>query len=266
MKTMRLHRLLISAIIALPSISLAQTEPTDSLTMLRDTIPKPELTAPTLTYNDFSYSYIPRGELLLDNHPARPSELNLPSFSIIPGQASLYSWSGGAIVASGGISVYPGLMQTDTGAISIYQQAGNLTIQAGGIANKYGYPFGVHTQYGINGAITYQLSPKVSLTAFGTYYFGQPPAMCGGLPMPPAMIGYYGASKFGGYVDYSGGEHIGVMVGGQAVQQVGTKRYELEPIVTPYIKIGEGKKKVIIGLPVGLVIYGIMKNNLNRRH
>ncbi|MDE6178234.1 MAG: hypothetical protein K2F86_03610 [Duncaniella sp.] len=236
MKTMRLHRLLISAIIALPSISLAQTEPTDSLTMLRDTILKPELTAPTLTYNDFSYSYIPRGELLLDNHPARPSELNLPSFSIIPGQASLYSWSGGAIVASGGI------------------------------ANKYGYPFGVHTQYGINGAITYQLSPKVSLTAFGTYYFGQPPAMCGGLPMPPAMIGYYGASKFGGYVDYSGGEHIGVMVGGQAVQQVRTKRYELEPIVTPYIKIGEGKKKVIIGLPVSQVIYGIMKNNLNRRH
>ncbi|MDE5728197.1 MAG: hypothetical protein K2H94_08775 [Duncaniella sp.] len=233
---MRLHRLLISAIIALPSISLAQTEPTDSLTMLRDTILKPELTAPTLTYNDFSYSYIPRGEARLDNHPARPSELNLPSFSIIPGQASLYSWSGGAIVASGGI------------------------------ANRYGYPFGVHTQYGINGAITYQLSHKVSLTAFGTYYFGQPPAMCGGLPMPPAMIGYYGASKFGGYVDYSGGEHIGVMVGGQAVQQVGTKRYELEPIVTPYIKIGEGKKKVIIGLPVGQVIYGIMKNNLNRRH
>jgi len=265
MRTMRLYRLLISAIITLPSLCFAQTERADSLTSLRDTISIPEHTAPLLTYNDFSYSYIPRGEYLLDNHATRPSELNLPTFSIIPGQASLYSWGGGGIVAAGGTSVYPGLMHIDTGAISIYQQAGNLTIQAGGIANKYGYPFGVHTQYGINGAITYRFSPKISLTAFGTYYFGQPPVIGTGLPMPPAMVGYYGASKFGGYVDYSGSEHVGVMVGGQAVQQVGTQRYEFEPIVTPYIKIGEGKKKVIIGLPVGQVVYGILRRNAMRR-
>ena len=34
----------------------------------------------------------------------------------------------------------------------------------------------------------------------------------GGLPMPPAMVGYYNTSKFGGYVNLSLGERFGVLV------------------------------------------------------
>lgn len=74
MRTMRLYRLLISAIITLPSLCFAQTERADSLTSLRDTISIPEHTAPLLTYNDFSYSYIPRGSIYLTTMPQdRPS-------------------------------------------------------------------------------------------------------------------------------------------------------------------------------------------------
>ena len=35
------------------------------------------------------------------------------------------------------------------------------------------------------------------------------------------------------------------------------KHYEMEPILTPYINVGHGKKKIGIGLPVGQIIYGI---------
>ncbi len=80
--------------------------------------------------------------------------------------------------------------------------------------------------------------------------------MANGMPMPPSMMGYYGRSTYGGYLDYRINEHWGVQTGVQTVQQVGTGKYEAEPIVTPYYKIN---KKVAIGLPVGQILYHVLK-------
>lgn len=74
--------------------------------------------------------------------------------------------------------------------------------------------------------------------------------------MPPSMMGYYGRSTYGGYLDYRFNEHWGGQAGVQTVQQVGTGKYEAEPIVTPYYKIN---KKVAIGLPVGQILYHVLK-------
>ena len=72
------------------------------------------------------------------------------------------------------------------------------------------------------------------------------------------MLGYYDVSGFGGYVNYKATEHFGILVGGQAVERHGPRNYyEVEPIATPYVNIGRGKKKVGIGLPVGQIIYGL---------
>lgn len=210
-------------------------------------------------YYSMSFRYDPVSDPLFNYRMVKPLELNVPELSFTPGQATIFSWRTGEVIATGGRAVYPGLMQIDSGSIGLYQRAGNFSLYAGGIVNKYGYFRGLHTQYGLNGSITYSFSPKVSFTAFGTYYFGKPPIMGGNLPMPPAMVGFYGVSKFGGYVNYDAGERVGVLVGGQAVQQVGTQKYEPEPIFTPYFKVGNGKKKVVIGLPVGQILHGILK-------
>ena len=196
----------------------------------------------------------------LENQVSHTLDLKIPDLSFIPGQVSVTSWKNGEITARGGSAEYPGLMQINNASFGIYQRAGNFLFYAGGLVNKYGYFRGLHTQYGFDGSITYQFSPKVSFTAFGTYYFGKPPVMGGGLPMSPAMAGYYGVSKIGGYVDYDAGERFGVMVGGQTVQQIGSRRYEAEPIVTPYLKFGSGKKKIAVGLPVGQILYGILRH------
>lgn len=66
-------------------------------------------------------------------------------------------------------------------------------------------------------------------------------------------------NKFGGYVDYEANENFGVEVGGQTVKQIVSNKYEIEPIVTPYIKAGSGKKKVKIGLPVGQILNSIIR-------
>ncbi len=185
-----------------------------------------------------------------------PVDLASEDLSITPGQAVPFSWNNGEVVAKGEIRSFYGLMQIESGTIGINQSLGNLSIYAGVMANKYGFYNGLHTQYGVNGILSYQLAPRLSLTAFGEYYLGQPPYMANGMPMSPAMAGFYARSAFGGYVDYQINERFGVEAGAQAVQQLGTNRYEAEPIVTPYVKIG---KKVKIGLPVGQILYHILR-------
>lgn len=188
--------------------------------------------------------------------PIRPPK-NIPE----PGTAYIPLWRNGGLAASGSISVMPGLMQIDSGSFGFKQSIGNFSFYMGGMANKYGFFNGLHTQYGVNGNILYQFSPNLSFTGFGNYYFGQPPMMGNGLPMQPAMIGYYKVSTFGGYISYQFNETFGVDVGAQAVQQFGTDKYQLEPIVTPTVKVG----KVKFGLPVGQILNGIIRSHIEER-
>lgn len=188
--------------------------------------------------------------------------LNAPVADYIPGQASIYSWHQGHIAATGKVTANPGLMEIHTGAIGIFQQAGKMSFYVGGIANKYGYFNGVHTQYGINGNISYMLTPSLSFTAYGYYYFDAAPHMGNGAIMSPAIAGYYNISKFGGYADYRANDNFGVKVGGQTVQRIGTNRYKFEPIVSPYVKF----QKFKIELPVGQILYGTIQSYRARRH
>lgn len=151
-------------------------------------------------------------------------------------------------------------MQIDSGTVGVYQRIGNVTFHAGAIANKYSFFHGLTTQYGLDGSLTYQFSHKISFTAFGTYYFRQHPMMSGGSLPAPSIAGYFCVSKFGGYINYDASDRVGVLVGGQAVQQLGTQNYKAEPIVTPYIKFGSGKNKFAIGLPVGQILNGLLRN------
>ena len=157
------------------------------------------------------------------------------------------------------VAVYPGMMNKATGTLGASIQNGNVRFYAGGIINKYSFYGSLIRQLGVQGSLTYQISAPLSFTAFASYYGRNAmPVMPCGSPMPPSMLGYYDVSRFGGYVNYKVSEHFGILVGGQAVERHGPRNYyEVEPIATPYVNIGRGKKKVGIGLPVGQIIYGL---------
>ncbi len=193
--------------------------------------------------------------------PYESATFQIPSLSFVPGQSNLYSWRNGSITATGAEMDMPGLMHIYNGGIGISQNHEKISLYLGVEANKYGFYQGLHTQYGITGNLSYYLSPHITFTAYGTYYFGAPPTMSGGLPMLPGMLGYYQRSTFGGYLNYRINDKYGVLVGGQAVQQTGTQKYQFEPVVTPYFKIG----KVVIGLPVGQILNGIIREQVERR-
>lgn len=196
-----------------------------------------------------------------------PSNFEMPSpaetlasdkNAVLPGMTLIPLWNNAQLIATGDIRVMPGLMQIHSGTIGINQNIGNLSLYMGAVANKYGYFNGLHTQYGVSGNLQYNISQKLSFTAFGTYYFGRPKAY----PLLPSMVGYYNTSNFGGYMTYQFNETFGVDVGAQAVQQFGTNRYRVEPIVTPTVKVG----KVRFGLPVGQIFHGIIRSQAEKRN
>lgn len=218
-----------------------------------DLFPSPTFSAQRLPLSFYPYTYYYK--------PYKSATLQIPSLLFMPGQSNLYSWGNGSIMATGAEMDMPGLMHIDNGTIGISQSYENTSIYLGAEANKYGFYHGIHTQYGITGNLSYYFSPHISFTAYGTYYFGVPPTLNGGLPMSPGMLGYYRCSTFGGYINYRINERSGILVGGQAVQQIGTNRYQFEPVVTPYFKVG----KVVIGLPVGQILNGIIREQTERR-
>lgn len=259
------HKHLLALLLAvIPLSCFSQIELNDSISFGANKVEgidmegaaKPDCISGVKITEAYHSEYTPALPPLFPYSLAQPLDLHIPVLHFTPGQSSLFNWNNGAIVASGGTRTFPGLMQIESGELSINQSAGNFSFHIGGIVNKYGYFNGLHTRYGLNGSISYQFTPRLSATIFGDYYFGQPPQMANGMPMPPAMIGYYGRSTFGGYFDFQINERWGVQTGVQTVQQVGTNRYKAEPIVTPYYKIS---KKVAIGLPVGQILYHILK-------
>lgn len=170
-------------------------------------------------------------------------------------------YQGNNIVLSGTVDVaqYPGMMNNEVGMLGTSFGKERLHFYIGGIVNKYGFYGGQLRQLGIVGQFTYQLSSPVSFTAFAHYYDDNViPLMPNGEFMPPSMLGYYDVSRFGGYINYKASEHFGIQMGGQVVERIGPRNhYEVEPIVTPYISVGRGKKKIVFGLPVGQILYGI---------
>lgn len=261
---MKQKHLLALLLAVIPLACFSQTELNDSISFGQNKlegfslegVSKPDSISRVIINEAYHYGYATVLHPLFSYTLARPLDLHLPIFPFTPGVSSLFQWKSGAIVAYGSTRPFPGLMQIESGELSIYQSADNFSFHTGGMVNKYGYFNGLHTQYGLNGSISYQFTPRLSATIFGEYYFGQPPRMANGMPMPPAMIGYYGRSTFGGYFDVQINERWGVQTGVQTVQQVGTNRYKAEPIVTPYYRIS---KKVAIGLPVGQILYHILK-------
>ncbi len=250
-----------------PMIGFSQIENEDTISIgqngtetirlgISNDIRIPDSITPVVNMINCPISYYPTIVLLTPYRLTQSLDLHIPDMIFTPGQARLFNWNSGAITASGGTKLLPGMMQIDSGSLGIYQSVGNFTFYAGGIVNKYGYFNGLHTQYGLNGKITYRVTPRLSTTLFGDYYWGPLPQMANGMPMSPSMAGYYGRSTIGGYLDYQINEHWGVQTGVQSVQQIGTNRYQAEPIVTPYYKIS---KKVAIGLPVGQILYHVLK-------
>lgn len=215
----------------------------------------------SLPVNTFGYPQKNDGVWLLDNKEFQSRAFSSNDYLLEPATTFIPLWRNSRFMASGEIISHPGLMEIHSGTIGIMQNVGKLTFYVGGEAYKYGFFNGLNTRYGLNGTIQYHFSSTLTFSGYATYYFGRQPLMSNGTMIPLSMMGYYGVSSFGGTIEYQFNETFGLIVGGEAVQQLGTNRYRFEPIVTPTVKIGQVK----IGLPVGRIVHDIIREHIENR-
>ncbi len=166
------------------------------------------------------------------------------------GGATLASWDGGMVYATGAVTSLQGLAGIERGRVTFLQQLGPLSVSMWGEAAKYGYFRGLTTQYGFGGSATWTFNPTLSLTVFGSYYNTNP-------WQSSAMAPYFASTNYGGYLGINFNDHWGVDVGAQRSFESYNNRWATRPIVAPYYKMDNGAK---IQVDVGGIVYGLLEN------
>jgi hypothetical protein len=159
-------------------------------------------------------------------------------------------WRGSAIIVSGGADSMPGLLDRESGALTLYQNAGRWSFSASALADKYrfvGMGF-LQTRYGVGGTVGYKVSDVLSLHAFG-YYYGNSSMIS------PAVNPYLATTNFGGYADIKFHKNFGVDTGVRRYLNPMTGQWVTEPIVSPYVRFNNGQK---FGFDFGHLLKGLI--------
>ena len=238
----------------------AQTEvtdgnlPTTSVDTLRLEKPKllPQQKEQETGHSLIKDGYSPNGQA---RQPLTPTmDMTIPRYRPT---TSFNLWKGADLTVNGTQQAMPGLMGINTGNLTLHQDFGRLHFTASGLANKYwmpginsmmgpiGMPM-LHTQWGFGGTLSYDVSPALSLHAFGTYYATNPQVRA-------AISPYINTTKFGGFADISINEHFGTYVGAERYINPISGKWTTDPIVTPYLKVGKHNKSRI-EFPVGQIL------------
>ncbi|MBR1546250.1 MAG: hypothetical protein IJ633_05605 [Prevotella sp.] len=186
-----------------------------------------------------------------------PKEPQVVSYThqIKQGGTGLNLWKGASLGFYGSTSQMPGLMNTETGMMMLNQYTGRWHFTVSAQANKYWMPWQrtLATQYGFGGMVGYHLSEAVSLHAFGYYYANQ-------MQVGPAMSPYVNNTTYGGYADIRFNKTFGTHVGVRRYVNPMNGKWTTEPIVNPYIKIGDSKLEFPLGGLLKALVWGDRDN------
>lgn len=147
---------------------------------------------------------------------------------------------------------YPFLLDARSVSVNISYRRNNLLLQTNLIANKYGLPSSVVNQFGINGNLTYSITPTFTFSTWVTYYNNTPYHSLGALP-------YISTNSYGGWFKYEA-DKAGIKLGVERYYDTYERRWITQPIVSPVFKI----KKVKVELPFGPLLLEVAKDLLQK--
>jgi hypothetical protein len=243
-----MKKILIAILLAMTTDAVAQTDVNDDKTLHKDSI---RLEGNTLPKDSLQQQY----DSTLFKTPIHPMSLTDAATKLdidpnlydgrrgswevntIQGGKLFMPWRGSAIIVSGGADSMPGLLDRESGALTLYQNLGRWNFSASAMADKYrmvGMGF-LQTRYGVGGTVSYKLSDAISLHAFGYYYPNSS-------MISPMVNPYLGTTNYGGYADFRISKNFGVDTGVRRYLNPMTGQWVTDPIVSPYIKFNNGQK------------------------
>lgn len=205
-----------------------------------------------------------RPSMILNRKDRESEELQLKLLTNAAAQSlndtpSLHLWKGAFVGASGSIVTMPGMMDVESGSVSLYQELNkNLSFEVSGLANKYWMPgqFSLQKQFGVGGSVNYRVNSHISLHAYGNYYGRN-------LMMGPAMFPYMHTNSYGGFANVQFNSRFRTEVGVRRYLSPLTGRWETDPIIRPYVKVGKSKTE-IGGIDFGYLLKSIIIGSRER--
>ncbi len=195
---------------------------------------------------------------------SRPNDYNFSRHYTLSNDyasAMLASWDGGGAFASGSMNAFPGMGNIATGAVAVMQNLGNITLMGALTGEKYHFDNRLYNTYGVSGMLSYRLSDRLTLNAFGSYYRSN------GLYHSMASMPYLARSSYGATMGLQVSDNFSVEMGAQRYYDPYSHKWMTVPILVPQIDINGSK----FGLDVGGILYQILHSllsdyNNNRRY
>ena len=181
----------------------------------------------------------------------RPSDYNIPrQFALSNNYAvgEIASWQGGGLFASSAMNVYPGMGNIATGGVSLTQDFGRFSFTGSFTGSKYHLDNRLYDNFGVSGRLSYRLSDRVTLNAFGSYQRGN------GLYHSMAAMPFLASSNYGATMGVQMSDKFSMEMGAQRYYDPFSHKWMTVPILIPQINLG-GQK---IGIDVGGLLYEIL--------
>lgn len=157
---------------------------------------------------------------------------------------------GGYLTGSGSHVTYPGMGNMTSASVAFVMPVGErFSLTAGVTGSKYHFDRDAWNDYGVFGNMSYRISDRFSLNAFGQYYVNQ-------RFHSVAVMPFLGGSSFGGTLGWKASDHFSLDVGARRIYDPYTGRWHTLPVVQPTINL--------LGAPIsfdaGPLIYQVLDN------
>lgn len=182
--------------------------------------------------------------------------IHLPTFGITGKDL----WTGAFVEFFGQTFQLLGLMNNETISIPLYQNIGRWHLVVSAQANKYWIPWQneLNTQFGYGVLVNYNLNPSVSLHTFGYYYANN-------MHVGPAMSPYVNNTNYGIYAHICFTKNFGANLGVCRYINPINGKWTTEPIVNPYVKIGDSRLEIPLGNLFKTFMLGSHDNHIQFR-
>lgn len=186
---------------------------------------------------------------------AHPGDYNFSrqfALSGIGAAGSIASWNNGGLFATSSMNTFPGMGNIASGTLTVTQDFGRFNITGAVIGTKYHLDNRLYNNFGVAGRVSYRLSDRFTLNAFGSYRQGN------GLYHSMAAMPYVATSNYGATISMDISDKFSMEMGAQRYYDPYSHKWMTVPVLIPQININGSK----FGVDVGGLLYQILHSLL----
>ena len=165
----------------------------------------------------------------------------------------------GYLTGAGSHMTYPGMGDMASASVAFTMPVGSrMQLTAGLTGSKYHFDRNAWNDYGVFGNASFRLNDRLSLNAFGQYYFNQQYHSVAAMP-------FLGSSSYGGTLGWRASDNFSLDVGARRIYDPYTGRWRTLPIVQPTVYVLGAPLSIDAGPWIYQLLDGLLNGGKNSR-